>query len=183
MTILGEVFAHIGNPAHGLVHGLLHPLLGPDHLLAMIAVGIVAGVTTSHARGPFARAGVWAAPLAFLGGMAVGGALGLGGWSLPAVELVIVLSVVALGIAVAGAIGNATIWLPLLVLAGLAHGNAHGAEAPTAANPTLYAVGFLAATVALHLCGVMGGTALRSRPLLRVTIGTSVAAAGLLLLG
>jgi urease accessory protein len=182
MTIFGALLAHVGGPTHGLVDGLVHPLLGPDHLLAMIAVGIVAGVATSQARGPFARGGSWAAPVAFLAGMTAGGALALGGWSLPAVELLIVLSVVALGLAVAGAIGNATIWLPVLVLAGLAHGNAHGAEAPSAANPALYVIGFLAATVALHLGGVVGGTALRERPLLRVTVGTSVATAGLLFL-
>jgi urease accessory protein len=182
MTIAGLVLAHVGSPTHDLVDGVLHPLLGLDHLLAMIAVGTVAAVTATRAEAPYRRTGVWVAPLAFLAGMTVGGALGLGGWAFPAVELAIVASVVALGVAVAGAIGNTAIWLPVLVLAGLAHGNAHGAEAPTAANPVLYVVGFLAATVALHLCGVVGGTALRPRPWLRVTVGTGVAAAGMLLL-
>ena len=107
MTIFGAVFAHLGGPTHGLVDGLLHPLLGPDHLLAMIGVGIVAAVTASRTPGASPRLRMWAAPLAFLAGMTVGGALGLAGWSVPGVELAIALSVVALGVAVAGAIGNA----------------------------------------------------------------------------
>ncbi|HEX5587973.1 MAG TPA: HupE/UreJ family protein [Acidimicrobiia bacterium] len=182
MTTFGFVFAHLGGPSHGLADGLLHPLLGPDHLLAMVAVGIVASVTAARTERPIARMGAWAAPLAFLAGMTAGGALGLGGWAFPAVELAIVVSVVALGVAVAGAMGDAAIWMPLLALAGLAHGNAHGAEAPVAANPALYVAGFLAATVALHLGGVAIGSALRRRPLLRVTVGMGVAGAGMLLL-
>ncbi|MET0627543.1 MAG: HupE/UreJ family protein [Acidimicrobiia bacterium] len=181
MTIFGFVFAHLGGPTHGLVDGVLHPLVGPDHLLAMLAVGIVAAATTSRPGSSFARADPWAAPAAFLTGMAVGGALGLGGWSVPAVDLAIVVSVIALGVAVAGAIGNPAIWVPVLVLAGVAHGNAHGVEAPAAANPVLYVVGFLAATVALHVCGVVGGVTLRTRPLLRVTVGTCIATTGMLL--
>ncbi len=38
------------------------------------------------------------------------------------------------------------------------HGHAHGAELPAAANPALYAAGFVVATGALHLIGIgIGG--------------------------
>jgi len=178
--------AHVGGSTRGLADGVLHPLLGPDHLLAMVAVGIVAAVTASQARGPATRLGVWAAPAAFVTGTVVGGVLGIEGWQFPALELVIVLSVIALGIAVAGAGvgagGRVAVWVPLLVLAGLAHGNAHGAEAPTAASPALYVAGFVVATVALHAAGVGSGLVVRRWPPARVAVGASMAAAGVLLL-
>ena len=181
---LALVLAHVGDATRGFADGLLHPLLGPDHLLAMIAVGVVAAITGTRFGGPFARFGVWAAPTAFVAGMALGGALGLAGSAFPGVEIATVVSVIALGLAVAGAgaVGNAAVWVPLLVLAGLAHGNAHGSEAPGAANPALYVAGFLVATVALHAAGVGTGLLLRDRPAARLAIGTSLAAAGVLLL-
>jgi len=180
--------AHVGGPTHGFADGWLHPLLGPDHLLAMVAVGIVAAVSADATRARSGRAWsgaatFWAAPLAFIAGMAVGGAVGLAGITFPAIEVAIVISVIALGLAVAGAVGSAYAWtLPLLLLAGLAHGNAHGAEAPAAASPILYVAGFLVATVGLHLCGLAGGAFIRQRPWLRVGVGATVASAGVLLL-
>ena len=44
--------------------GLAHPFLGPDHVLAMVAVGLFAGLSGGRAR--------WAYPAAFLAGMATG---------------------------------------------------------------------------------------------------------------
>lgn len=109
------------------------------------------------------------------------GAVGLAGWSFPGVEMAIVVSVIALGIAVAGAIGNAAVCVPLVFVAGLAHGNAHGEEAPSAANPLLYVAGFLAATMLLHAAGLLGGTVVRRNAGVRVTIGATFIAAGVML--
>jgi urease accessory protein len=50
----------------------------------------------------------------------------------------------------------------IVALFGLAHGYAHGAEMPDAAMPVLYALGFLVATVCLHLLGIAVGLAARS---------------------
>ena len=51
---------------------------------------------------------------------------------------------IVLGVAVIAAPTNAAPWsLALLVVAGLADGNAHGIEVPSAANPALDALGFL----------------------------------------
>ena len=166
--------AHVGGPTHGFADGALHPIGGPDHLLAMVAVGIVAAILAS----PLLVPGV------FLVAMTAGGALGLAGVSLPAVELLIVGSVIALGAAIVSALGEQPLaWLvPLLVVAGLAHGNAHGAEAPAAADPARYVLGFLVATAALHAAGVIGGTVARRWAPARVTVGAAVAAGGAVLL-
>jgi urease accessory protein len=162
--------AHTGHGAEGFSSGLTHPLLGVDHLVAMIAVGVLAVMISRR----------WLAPIAFLGGMAAGGALALAGVELPFVETLIILSVFALGAAVIA--GRATWWMPAVILVGIAgffHGHAHGVEAPTSANAAAYVVAFLLATAALHAIGVGAGAAIDSRPRARAAFGTAVIGAGL----
>ena len=52
--------------------------------------------------------------------------------------------------------------MAIVAVFGLVHGNAHGLEAQVAGNDTLYVVGFLLSTVALHLLGLGFGVAARS---------------------
>ncbi|MEO6339088.1 MAG: HupE/UreJ family protein, partial [Caulobacteraceae bacterium] len=87
--------AHSGHGEHGgLVAGFIHPMTGLDHMLAMVGVGLWAGLVLKR--------GWWLWPAAFVGFMIVGFAAGLGGGGpLPGVEAVIGASVVALGLAVA----------------------------------------------------------------------------------
>lgn len=152
------VLAHTG-PAghlHGLADGLIHPLGGWDHLLAMVAVGLWAGIAGGRA--------LWAWPLCFVGGMLLGGALGLAGAALPGVEHLILASVLLLGLAAALAVKPpVALGGGLVVLLGLTHGNAHGLEAPAGADGLAYALGFVLATAALHTAGV--GLALGARRL------------------
>ena len=75
-----------------LKNGLMHPVFGPDHLLAMICVGIVSVQLGGH--------NIWRIPLAFVAGMTVGGALGIQQVSLPFTELGIAASVLVLGMGV-----------------------------------------------------------------------------------
>lgn len=167
--------AHPGHTG-GVASGLLHPVTGPDHLLAMVAVGIVAATAAD-------RRAVWAAPAAFLGGMLLGGLAGIAGLPLPGAELLIVASVIVLGLVVAGALqGRGNLLVGGLVLAGLAHGHAHGAEAPAAAHPAAYVAGFLAATASLHLAGVGIGSVIRDRRTIRLGVGLATVTAGALLL-
>lgn len=164
--------AHGGDSGH-VADGLLHPLLGVDHILAMVTVGIVAVLLVRPVL----------VPAAFLTAMAVGGALGIAGQSLPFAETAIALSVVALGGALAA--GRLTWSVPalgLVALAGFAHGHAHGVEAPAAAHPAVYVAGFLVATAALHCSGVVVGFAVRHRPATRTVIGAGVLGAGVALL-
>jgi urease accessory protein len=168
--------AHTGRGLHGLGDGALHPILGLDHLLAMVAVGVVAATGLRSRR-------AWVAPAAFLGGMLAGGVAGLAGLPLPGAEHLVVASIVLLGLVVAGALRHEARWVvPALVVAGLAHGHAHGAEAPTSAHPALYVAGFLAATALLHVIGLAAGSTVRDRQLVRVGYGVATATAGALLL-
>ncbi|MCB1539971.1 MAG: HupE/UreJ family protein [Rhodoblastus sp.] len=170
--------AHTGHSdAHGFVHGFIHPVGGIDHVLAMVAVGLFA----AHLGG---RA-LWAVPSAFVALMAVGGALGMNGVSLPYVEAGIALSVVVFGLMLATGVA-----LPVGLAAGLVgffaifHGQAHGAELPAGVSGVTYAAGFMIATAALHGAGValgLGAGRLASMRALRIG-GAAMAASGVGLL-
>ena len=171
-----SIFAHVGQPIHNLYDGLLHPFTGIDHLLAMVSVGVLAALSNSKRI-------AWFTPLAFVGGMVAGGAAGMAGFSVPAIDSFIAITVVALGVLLALRSTGNTSWLPLIALAfGALHGIAHGTEAPFALNPLAYIAGFVFATAALHAGGAIGGWSLRRTALARVATGTLVSGAGLLLL-
>jgi urease accessory protein len=178
VLVASPAWAHTGNETNGFSTGLLHPITGVDHLLAMVAVGVVAATWRRDRT-------LWLAPAAFLLGMVGGGIAGIVGVPFPGAELLIVASVILLGIAIAAAVtdGKGSAWvLPLLAAAGLAHGHAHGAEAPSAAHPALYVIGFLLATACVHAAGVGVGTVIRDRQIVRVGLGAATATAGVLLL-
>jgi len=170
--------AHTGAGAtDGLMAGFLHPALGLDHVLAMVAVGLWAGLVGGRA--------VLAWPAAFVALMVGGALLGMGGMPLPGVEGGIAISVVALGLAVA-------LRAPLPLAAGAAvcglfaifHGHAHGAELPEGAGAAAYVVGFALSTTFLHAAGVALGLVLTRVPFAWAPrlAGGAVAATGLLLL-
>jgi urease accessory protein len=145
-----------GGIAAGLLAGLWHPISGLDHVLAMIAVGLWG----AQLGAPY----LWVLPIAFPLVMAVGGALGLAGVALPAVELGIALSAVTLGLLVL-AEWRPPAWVAVLVvgLFSLFHGHAHGTELPAGASGMLYSVGFVVATGSLHALGIGLGLAHRWR--------------------
>lgn len=139
--------AHPGHEVAGFAAGFAHPFSGWDHLAAMIAVGALAGLLGGRAR--------WWLPGAFLAGMAIGGAMGMAAFALPMVEAGILASVLILGLALAAwvrlPIGVA---LPMLLVFGLFHGHAHGAEMGAGGGAD-YALGFLMATTILHAAGLL----------------------------
>lgn len=148
-------FAHAGaGEAAGLLHGFEHPIGGLDHVLAMVAVGILAHVLGGRA--------LFIVPLSFVAMMVAGFALGLAQVPVPSVELGIALSSVVIG--VVAALGRP---MPVALAAGLVgifavfHGHAHGAEMPDTVGGATYALGFIAATAMLHAAGIIGalGTA------------------------
>lgn len=168
--------AHTGLPAGGALDGVVHPLAGLDHLLAMVAVGVLAALAGT-------RRAAWAVPAGFVGGMVLGGAAGLAGVELPAVEVLIAASVVVLGVLVAVGVEGSATWLPLVAVAmGAVHGHAHGAELPAGAAPVAYVAGFVVATAALHATGAAAGLGLRRLPVVRVGAGATMASVGALLL-
>jgi urease accessory protein len=165
--------AHVDPVAHGsFAAGMTHPVFGADHVLAMVAVGLLAVVLGGRA--------LLALPGAFVGCMAGGYGLALAGVTLPLVEPMIVVSVIALGVAVALAVrlpvGGAAAMVGLF---GLAHGVAHGAELGQA-GAVAFGAGFLIATAALHGAGIALGVAAQRAASVRVArvIGALVAVAG-----
>lgn len=168
--------AHTGPPAGGALDGFLHPVSGLDHLLAMVAIGILAASTRD-------RRVAWLTPVGFVGGMIAGGAIGLAGLELPVGEVAIAMSVVVLGVLIVAVARDAGLWLAVGAAAfGAAHGQAHGAELPAGAAPVVYMAGFVIATTALHVAGTVGGRGLRRLPIVRVATGIAVGAAGVVLL-
>jgi len=170
--------AHVGTgPASQLWNGLLHPLGGPDHLLAMVGVGLWAAQRGGRA--------IWLVPLAFVSVMAVGNVLAVAAISLPFVEPAIIASVLILGILIAAAVRLPLAASALVVgLFALVHGHAHGTEMPLTASGFAYAIGFVLTTALLHLCGIAFGLAAREFSAARLVryVGGAIAACGVLLL-
>ena len=162
----------LAHPGHGtgFLAGLDHPYSGMDHMLAMVAVGLWAAVIGGRA--------IWALPLAFVAAMLAGGALGMAGVALPGGEPAILASVIVLGVA-AGMLAQPPLVVALgaVALFGLAHGNAHGLEAP-AVGFAGFAAGFVLATASLHGAGLLAGRAMGLVPRL---VGFGIAGAGVLL--
>ena len=125
---LMELFRLTPGPLAGLLSGLGHPLLGPDHLLFLLSVGLVA----------WSRPWGWV--LALLAAGLGGNALGLLLPQLPGLELLVALSLVATGLVVAGR-WPAVVLIPLYVF--------HGAALSGAV------IGWEATPIACYLLGLL----------------------------
>ncbi len=155
IVFAGSASAHeAAGIAGGFVSGFMHPVLGWDHVVAMIAVGLWGAFLGSPA--------IWILPIVFPLVMALGGALGVLGVPIPAVETGIAASAVVLGLMVALA-ARPPIWVAAVIVGVFAifHGHAHGTELPDAANPLAYSLGFVVATGLLHLSGIAFGLLVR----------------------
>jgi urease accessory protein len=151
IALTGAAAAHTGD-ASGFTHGFVHPVGGLDHVLAMAAVGLYAALLGGRA--------LWQVPASFVGVMAIGGALGMAGITVPLAEIGIALSVVVLGLAVALRVSLPTLGaMPLVGFFAIFHGHAHGAEMPQDASGYAYAAGFMLATALLHGAGIALGLA------------------------
>ena len=138
----------------GFTSGFLHPIFGWDHVIAMVAVGLWGAFLGSPA--------IWILPVIFPLVMALGGALGVIGVPIPAVETGIATSAIVLGSMVAFAV-RPPIWIAAVIVGSFAifHGYAHGTELPNAANPLAYSIGFVISTGLLHLSGIAFGLLVR----------------------
>lgn len=132
--------------------GLTHPVLGPDHLLAMVSVGILSAQLGGRA--------IWTVPATFVTVMGLGGIVGLltAGIPMSVVETGIGGSVLLLGgIIAAGRRIPTAVAMTAVGFFATFHGYAHGVETPTIAEPVQYALGFVSGTALLHVCGVVIG--------------------------
>jgi urease accessory protein len=158
-------FAHVGvGSAASFAAGVAHPLMGPDHVAVMIAVGLWAALKGGRA--------LWAWPVAFVGAMLVGGALGMAHVPVPFVEPGILASVVVLGLLVAAAVDlPVAVGATIIGVFALVHGHAHGTEVAETVSGVEYMAGFALATATLHLVGIgLAQTMARNamRPVIRV---------------
>ena len=152
--------------------GFTHPIFGPDHVIAMVAVGLWGAFL-----GPPA---IVLLPVVFPLVMAVGGALGVLGMPLPGVETGIALSAIVLGAMVALA-AKPPIWIAAALVGAFAifHGHAHGTELPVGADAIAYSIGFVVATGMLHISGIAFG-ALSHWPAGRIVVRALGAVIGLI---
>jgi urease accessory protein len=171
--------AHSGEGgAGGFLSGLAHPVFGPDHVVAMVAVGL---------WGTFLGApALWLLPIVFPLVMAAGGMLGILGVPLPAVETGIAASAIVLGLMVALA-ARPPLWIAAVLVGAFAifHGYAHGRELPDGADAAAFAAGFVIATGLLHVTGIAFGQLARW-PAGRLTVraaGGVIAVVGIAYLG
>lgn len=172
-------FAHSGANFSGFMSGFAHPFGGIDHLLAMGAVGLLAGRFAGWHR--------WMLPLTFLCAMTIGGLLGMNALMLPFVEGFIALSLVVFGSAlILSRAPKFALAAAFVAAFAIFHGHAHATEM-AGASPFEYSSGFLLATALLHGAGLWLASILRTsgdRQLLSWRIaGSSVAVVGLAMLG
>jgi urease accessory protein len=143
--------AALAHPGHdgagGIMYGFVHPVTGIDHVLAMIAVGVLAALYGGRA--------LWLVPLSFVAAMAIAGVIGMAGIVIPVAEVGIGVSVVVLGLAIAFQLRPPTfVAMAVVGFFALFHGYAHGAELPDGITGLSFALGFLFATALLHGTGV-----------------------------
>lgn len=176
-SLPGIALAHTGvGETTGFMHGFGHPIGGADHMLAMVAVGLWAAQIGGRA--------LWVVPCAFVSVMVLGGVLGFTGVPVPFVEEGILVSILILGILIAGAFKLPLIYSSLIVgLFAIFHGHAHGAEMPNSISAASYAVGFALATAMLHLTGISLGMLMQKSNLQTATrlAGAAIAVSGIYL--
>lgn len=152
LAVLGlaePAFAHQG-PTGGFLTGFSHPVSGPDHVIAMVAVGLWGSQLGSPA--------LWLLPVAFPMVMAVGAFLALVGFRLPVVETGIAVSGIVLG-AMVVLRARPPLSAALLLVSAFAifHGHAHGTELPANQSGVAYSAGFVMSTGILHATGIAIG--------------------------
>ncbi len=168
--------AHSGHAeTSGLISGLLHPLTGTDHLLAMVAVGIIAALSGARMA--------WALPAGFLAALIAGAGFGFVGVELPAIEALILGSVIAFGLVVllpARLLSHRLI-LAVTAIFGAAHGFAHGIEAPASGSIGAYGAGFVIMTAMLLATGSYLGRKLPTTAIRSGGVAILLAGLGLIL--
>lgn len=162
----------------GMLSGLGHPIIGLDHFAAVVAVGCIAAM---HSAGA-------ALVIAFIVSMMAGVALHLNGATVPAAEILVALSVIALGVLMLGRRQMSAISaLLLFALVGLVHGYALGESIYGAEQTPLYAyllgLAVIQSAIALVAMAVARSVAGPSRDLspLRL-VGAGIAGIGLAVL-
>ncbi|WP_394242929.1 HupE/UreJ family protein [Vibrio astriarenae] len=144
------VLAHGVESSAGFLSGVVHPMLGWEHLLAMIAVGMLGS--------QYHSAAVWQVPAAFITSLLVGLYLGESGVLLALYQLAIAISLILFGLLITFRTKIPVSIVILVVLFfGVFHGYAHGIEIVGLVNPTGFRKGFFMGSVIIHIIGICLG--------------------------
>jgi len=132
---------------HGFLSGVGHPVIGIDHFAFVVAVGLVAAFAARR----------FVSPLAFVVATMVGCLLHFGGLMLPMSELLIAVSVLALGaVVLSGKRLSDLTQIAAFSVAGLFHGFAYGGAIIGAeATPLVAYLAAFSLTQFLIAAGVM----------------------------
>ena len=168
-------FAHNGH-AESFSTAFAHPFGGWDHLLTALIVGVW-GARLAAGKG---YSGL-AAPVAFVGGAALGMLVGAAVPVGLAAEPGIVASLIVIGAMLAFALRVPALWAAAMCsVAGAFHGLAHGTELATASFAPM--AGMLSATALLHALGLLSMRLAATRALLFARLlGIGAGVSGLLL--
>jgi len=170
-------FAHVFPESGGFLQGMAHPVMGVDHLLAILAVGILSLWQQPRVSRVL--------PVTFVLAMAAGAAAGFLGWLSEPLELLIAGSVLLLGMLLAvPRLQRRGLLFTVTAAAAWVHGHAHGLEGPEAGRAA-YAAGFLAGTSLLLAAGILVGlicTELRQGRRIQQVLGAGATLAGLVFL-
>lgn len=154
--------------AHGLLSGVAHPILGFDHLFFVALVGIAALYTPRQ----------FTAPLAYIGAMIIGCLLMVSGIAMPAAEIVIGFSLLALGaVVLSGRAMSGPVAMTAFAAAGLFHGSAFGTSivGQEAGAPAMVVVGYLIGLAAIQ-CAVALASGFTVKTIWKATEATAVQA-------
>ncbi len=176
-----NVWAHPGHIGHEhetmFMSGIQHPLTGLDHLLAMLAVGLWSALTHQTMRQAILT------PVVFLVLLFIGAMAGIAGAQLPAVEPMIMASLLVLGLLIASSTTvRDGVGFAIVGLFAAFHGLAHGTELPASEGAMQFVAGFMLSTLGLHMTGLLVGFQLKQYSTwISRAIGACIAAYGVLL--
>ncbi len=145
-----SLYAHTGGSIeHGLTGGLIHPLTGIDHLLVLLAVGMIAVKQGGKL--------MFALPVVFLALMAIGAFLDTVAVQLPFVESFIAVSLLVFGLLVSFKQQHSKILFLGASFFAIFHGYAHAAEIPAESSAVLYFSALMLMSLAICLTGCVLG--------------------------
>lgn len=156
LLISNPLYAHTGNHIGGsFFSGLLHPLTGIDHLLVLVAVGLIAARQGGRALLTF--------PAVFFSLVAAGALLNTYGVQIPFAETLIALSLIAFGLLLAIPSARSDLFFIGVSFFAVFHGYVHAAEIPVNVDPVWYFSSLMLMSLMLCFMGCWFGLKLGRR--------------------
>jgi urease accessory protein len=174
LTTPSLALAHSGHGHHSLSSGLIHPVSGIDHLIMLLAFGLLIGCVAHANRHKAAL--ITAGIVSLMVGLFAGQVFGFSA----IVEPAIITSLGVVSLCLWLAFSPSTTRVNTAIAASVAmlffHGYAHGVEA--SGNVSLFAAGMMLSATVLMLAGSAAGHVVRSKWL---SVGVASASALLIL--